>query len=619
MIQVEAKQRFGIEMQIIWQGGILWNGKCILNIFKDVVFLKDRSQFVKVRKQQEKWLLKQSKSLVVDSRNWHDALDLLNRLITSKKALYVNRISLPFIQIKDVPNVQEWTHLLDLKPFFVVDRSCCSLNLPESNHIIIDLNTSLLPRLEMISDAVTTNNGNDITLFDSSMQKLSKSFALWTEQKGYNMHFVNLKKNNFSEFSKYCVLQSKEITFVGSLNSPLNLWAGLVKSGNRVVQLSSNNISEVRKLRRISFPKDDPRSNNIRYETFQKFDVSHNVLHIVIQLVGEMGNQLCRLAFAYGLKWMLEEDYQASSKIILRHQPSEKWIRARKSVVTCFPKMRQLDFSEAYTQEFTAQLKKQNSMIGNTTLFVKKCQSEDCIRSKLETFLDIQNQFMNNFYINPINTKISLPFLYVDSMATLGYINDRYYERLRLLFEFDLDNPDCCSMKAKLGENVVHARGFMQEIPETAKKLGFEELSPNKTVQEVMKDYRPGDKVAVISRFSTVGENYVHRMQEAKLDARLMENISDLQSFCFLMSGELEFIANSKSTFAQWAAYLGNASKVRLYNLRSPERGNGILWYNFTNTEIRKRYSFEDYNSEEQDKINEAKRLAKFSLIKARE
>jgi hypothetical protein len=77
------------------------------------------------------------------------------------------------------------------------------------------------------------------------------------------------------------------------------------------------------------------------------------------------------------------------------------------------------------------------------------------------------------------------------------------------------------------------------------------------------------------------------------------------------MSGELELIGCSKSTFAIWAAHLGNATRVRLYNLRSPERGNGIRWYNFTNAEIRKRYSFEDYNSEERDKINEAKRLAK--------
>jgi hypothetical protein len=353
MLQVEAKQRLGIETQIIWQGSLFWNSKCILNIFKDVFFLKDRSQFDKVRKQQEEWLSKQSKLLVVDSRNWHDALDLLNRLITSKKALFVNMISLPFIQIKNVPNVHEWTHLLDLKPFFVVNRACCSLNLPESNHIIIDLNTSLLPRLEMLSDAVTTNNGNDITLFDSSIQNLSKSFASWAEQKGYNLHFVNLKKNNFSEISKYCLLQRKETTFVGSLDSPLNLWAGLVKSGNRVIQLSSNNISEVRKLRRISFPKDDPRSNNIRFETFQKFDESHNVLQIVIQLSGEMANQLSKLAFAYGVKWILEEDYQTSSKIILRHEEKEKWIRARESVVTCFPKLRHLEFSEANTQEFT--------------------------------------------------------------------------------------------------------------------------------------------------------------------------------------------------------------------------------------------------------------------------
>jgi hypothetical protein len=820
MIQLEAEQRHGMETQIIWIGSIHWNNSCPINILKDVIFTTDRSEFDVLQLKQEKWLGEKYKLLNAGSRDWIGALDLLKKLKKSKRARYDNRISLPFIKVNDIPAVDEWTHILDLKRYFAVDPSCCSLKYPESNYVVIDLNASLLPSLNSLSDSITAINGTDIILLDSSMKDLSKSFAAWAHQKGYVMHFRGVENSNYSDFSKYCLLQRDALAFVGSLHSPLSLWAGLTKSSSSVVELISNDVSEIKRLRQIAFSSGDPRAN-ILYETFytsgasyqklgnaqypislvvetsehpeenigygyayqyllqtsfkiftnlvvlrsdkdreqtqqrfqecfvhpnlssivvstksyraklydlkvlglhsvfrvkgwftqssnhkamleillnsssidiiseksgkkhsndqlitfpfiafhesakvkadegfrEKFDsifdrrqgtkacktfYSHESLwamifnkeelnvdkitdqtvadteetsalyhgQIVVQLSGEMANQLCKIAYGLGLKWILEEDYNTSTKIIWRHQDSEKWKRARDSVIMCFPKLRKIDFSQGNTQEFITRKNQQASMFGKDTFYFYKCEDEYCIRKKLEAFLKNLNQSNQKRFNIPVNANITLPFLYADTLAMFGYINDRYYDRFRILFEIDLENLNCCSLKAVLKESIVHARGFMQEMPAVAKKLGFEELSPNKTVKEVLKDYRPGDKVAVVSRFSEFGEKYVHEMVEAKLDARLIENLNGMQSFCFLLSGVTEFIGYSKSTFAIWAAYLGHAKRNRLYNLRSPERGNGIIWYNFSNMEIRKRFSFEDYNSEEQDKLEEQKLLA---------
>jgi hypothetical protein len=818
MLQFEAKQRLGIETQIIWIGSIQWNSICFLKILKDIIFTTNISEFDVLYMKQEEWLGGKSKLFHVHSHNWLNALTLLKQLKKSKKAQYNNLISLPFMIIKDTPTVVEWTYLLELKPFLVADPSCCSLTLPKSNYLIIDLNKASLPSLETLSYAMKAIHGTDIILLDSSIHEVSKSFALGAEKKGYVLHSLDLKKSNYSDYFKYCLIQRKSLAFVGSLDSPVDIWAGFTKSKSNLVVLLSKDVSEVKKLRQIKFSNRDPRSN-ILFETFHKFDekyhslgseqypislivetseqpevnlaygyayqyllrtsfkiwtnlvvlkmddsrkkyqqrfrkcfvhpnlnsifvstkqylkqlhdlkavglssvfrvedsfinssnhialleilsnfsaidiiskkfgdqnrkqqvitfpfiffaksakvraddgfrkefdsifdriqsfdscqefISHDSLwmmvhnrqvplsdekltkqvvidtressalsqgQIVVQLSGEMANHLCKIAYGLGLKWILEEDYDTSTNILWRHQDSDTWRIARASVIMCFPNLRQLDFSQGNTQEFTTRMKQQDSIFGTNTFYIKKCEDEKCIRRKLEAFLNILKQKNRESYGIPNNANITLPFLYSDTLAMFGYINDRYYERFRFLFEFDLGNPSCCSMRAQRNENMIHARGFIQEMPTVGKRLDFEELSPNKTVNEILKHYHPGEKVAVLSRFPSFGEKYVQRMIEAKLDARLIETPNGMQSFCFLLSGKAEFIGYSKSTFAIWAAYLGNATRVRLYNLRSPERGPGMLWYNFTNAEIQKRFSFEDYNSEEQDKLDEEK------------
>ena len=112
---------------------------------------------------------------------------------------------------------------------------------------------------------------------------------------------------------------------------------------------------------------------------------------------------------------------------------------------------------------------------------------------------------------------------------------DRFYDRIRDLFEYDLNNPNCCGPRALPNESVFHARGFLTELGSAGKGRGLEELSPNKTVNELLKNHVQGDKIAVLSRFSSFGQRYVDQMVLTGLDARWVETTSGSQSFCFLM------------------------------------------------------------------------------------
>lgn len=334
---------------------------------------------------------------------------------------------------------------------------------------------------------------------------------------------------------------------------------------------------------------------------------SWDVITIVILLENEMANYLCKLAYGYGMKWLLEEQYNIITRVILREgETKEKLVKTRESIKSCFPKLREMNFSEGNTQEFKDRWKQQQAWLGTDRFVLDSCTvHETCLPENLDEVLLLLSQASHPPPKVPLDANITLPFLYVKSNVVFDFIIDRYYDRFVTLFEFDENNPVCCGPKAHFGETVFHARGFEKEMPIFAKILGFDELSPNNTVKEILKAHQSGDKIAVLSRFASFGQTYVDAMLSKGLDARLVETNNGEQSFCFLMSGQNEIIGAAKSTFMMWASYLGNASRARIYSVRSPGRtrlfGDRIhIWYNFTHPKLNEKFSFELYDSKEQ-------------------
>jgi hypothetical protein len=330
---------------------------------------------------------------------------------------------------------------------------------------------------------------------------------------------------------------------------------------------------------------------------------------IVTQLSGELCNNLCKLAYGYGLKWWLEDDYGIYSRVVLKHQNHGKWTRGRDSIEKCFPNLRGSNFEEGNSAEMDIVAKLQSEWLGDE----KDNLSTEHYGNAAADVTDLLDS-LKSALTKPDRPSVSpdhnftIPFILSETFATFGAIVDRYYEQLRELFSFDVDKPECCQQRAAADESVFHLRNFLIEMPRRGYRMGFEELSANKTANELFGHLQAGDKVAITSRFTdSRSDPYVDALRARGIAARIIKDQNAEQDFCYLLSAQKEMVGTAKSTFAVWASYLGNATVTKLYSVKSPAittryGGDGwIIRYNFTNQLLSKKFEFPFYSSEAQD------------------
>jgi hypothetical protein len=139
-----------------------------------------------------------------------------------------------------------------------------------------------------------------------------------------------------------------------------------------------------------------------------------------------------------------------------------------------------------------------------------------------------------------------------------------------------------------------HLRNFAAEEP---KRRLSHELGPKQTARDVLGHLHPGDKVAVISRFSRDrAQPYLDAIEERGLRARFIEGQTGVQDFCFLLHSQKEMIGISHSTFFLWAGYLSNCPHVIAYTVNSKQRrqtfGDEYVYHNHTNPILADRFTF---------------------------
>jgi hypothetical protein len=140
-----------------------------------------------------------------------------------------------------------------------------------------------------------------------------------------------------------------------------------------------------------------------------------------------------------------------------------------------------------------------------------------------------------------------------------------------------------------------HLRNFKEEV--SPRKVWFHELGPRQATRDLLGHLLPGDKVAVISRFSRESaQEYLDAMTERGLRVRFISGQAGVQDFCFLLHARKEMIGIAHSTYFSWASYLSNCTRVVAYSVDSKERrtrfGDEYLHYNFTNPILAHRISF---------------------------
>eukprot|EP00934_Nitzschia_sp_Nitz4_P007066 Nitzschia sp. Nitz4//scaffold147_size54853//19180//20409//NITZ4_006614-RA/size54853-processed-gene-0.21-mRNA-1//-1//CDS//3329536684//7056//frame0 len=334
---------------------------------------------------------------------------------------------------------------------------------------------------------------------------------------------------------------------------------------------------------------------------------------IVVQLSGEMANNLHHIAHGLGLQYWVKDVYGIDSNLVLRHQegpnnraPNPKWKSARDNLQQCFPSLALLNFAEGNNKQYTHldQLQ-QLWLLGKGDRLTGLVNSAD--EKEIQTGLEL---LATNILIDPQRpwvddtSTIRLPFIRSESLDVFPMI-DRYFSKISDVFVFN--ETACCALVPDANDSVFHFRNYQSEMPSLrAYQMGFAELSPEQTSTELFAHLESAnDRVQITTRIpNQAARNYAEALKERGVEANLVTGQSAMQDFCFLRSSKRELAGSARSTFVLWAALLGNMNPARLYHVdneglrqRHPDYWKRFT-YNFTHPALRDRIRFELYKAE---------------------
>jgi hypothetical protein len=190
-----------------------------------------------------------------------------------------------------------------------------------------------------------------------------------------------------------------------------------------------------------------PSANNINGAVTE---TSTQPATIVVQLSGEMGNQLSKIAHGHALFLWLKREFRLDATVVLRHQTHPKWVGGRDNVQNCFPATRSYDFSGANTLEFENRSRQQSAWLGSSLDAINNPESAANVSSALQLFAQLNRSEMHEQH-SMSNSNISLPFLYADLLVSNDLFMDRFYDDFRELFRFD---SACCHHRPEPDESV---------------------------------------------------------------------------------------------------------------------------------------------------------------------
>mmetsp|Transcript_1291 Transcript_1291/g.2730 ORF Transcript_1291/g.2730 Transcript_1291/m.2730 type:complete len:433 (+) Transcript_1291:114-1412(+) len=335
--------------------------------------------------------------------------------------------------------------------------------------------------------------------------------------------------------------------------------------------------------------------------------IVHNA-SMVIQLGGEMGNQLSMISVGLALRQQARY-LGIHARIVLRHQDHSKWMRAREATQTCFIKTKSMDFEAANTEEFSQISKAQTDWLGknNTFLFIDNESTNEDMDHSLKYWKEVLDRQDRPSVVLKNASPVSVPHLFVNRYIKNEQL-DLHFDDIRDFFRFDHER--CCKLRASAEEIVLHMRLFLTEMPRRGRLLGFEELSPMKVANELFHNTNRGENITILSRFSDHNvKPYKDALDAVGFQTRVLSGQEGVEDFCYLMSATKEIVGTEQSSFFKFAAVLGNATKARLYFVESPDtkekllsrfRGSGFD-YQWKHPLLKRKIVIEKYKSEVQD------------------
>jgi len=102
---------------------------------------------------------------------------------------------------------------------------------------------------------------------------------------------------------------------------------------------------------------------------------------------------------------------------------------------------------------------------------------------------------------------------------------------------------------------------MMTEMPRVGHRLKTYELGPNQTAYELLGHLKPGDKVALLSRFQHTLGPFKEALEGRGIKARIISGQTGPQDFCFIMKATKEIAGSAWSSYVSWASILSSTVK----------------------------------------------------------
>jgi hypothetical protein len=189
-------------------------------------------------------------------------------------------------------------------------------------------------------------------------------------------------------------------------------------------------------------------------------------ISIVVQLSGEMGNNLHKIAFGQALQNLLFQRYQMDTQLVFRRQErGGKWVFARKDIQQCFPNLRDFDFELGNSDEFDERRRQQANWLKDREAFQLLELPNGINASLVDKGLEYLHRLVANQTTDrttmelPPNANISLPFIYSQAFVNYSLI-DQFYNDFRELFAFD--ELACCNLLPDADESVFVSLRFLK-------------------------------------------------------------------------------------------------------------------------------------------------------------
>jgi hypothetical protein len=362
---------------------------------------------------------------------------------------------------------------------------------------------------------------------------------------------------------------------------------------------------------------------------------------IIVDLTGELGNQLHHLAHGRAIQSMLWQQYGGIASHIIPRRVSngDKYMKTQRQLKQCFPNLRPLTFYGPGTSTAPKQTeldRAQQAWLGTEAaapLVLHRGSGYNETLQGLDALMEILRD--DNTVLQatkPIlsSSIISLPFLHTKSMTNRDFM-DRMYDDYRDYFRFD-DEACCADDLPDPNESVFHFRNFLAEFrsKNNQQTTGLEELSPHKVATEVFRNSNNNNattttkkkkKIAIVTRYPERSRTveYLETLQQHGFETRLLSrNHSAVQDFCAMQKAP-ELVGMVRSTFVLWAAVLGHGT-ARLYSVDSPatrrkyndtttnnnnnNKNNNKMFFRdtqWTHPELQRRIHFELYQQQTDD------------------